>query len=60
MVTGKVELRPVPGRKRPHEDVEVVEVWLLCFLKGRLNPDFQLETHNGWKLSASAIFVGMT
>lgn len=31
VVTGKVELRPVPGRKRPHEDVEVVEVWLLFF-----------------------------
>lgn len=30
VVTGKVELRPVPGRKRPHEDVEVVEVWMVA------------------------------
>jgi len=34
VVTGKVELRPVPGRKRPHEDVEVVEVWMVAFFKG--------------------------
>ena len=33
VVTGKVELRPVPGRKRPHEDVEVVEVWMVASFK---------------------------
>jgi len=27
----QVEIRPAPGRKRPHEDVEVVEVrWHQC------------------------------
>lgn len=53
VVTGKVELRPVPGRKRPHEDVEVVEVWMVAFFKGAV--ESWLPTGNSQWLETNSV-----